>query len=306
MPDPHPNPIDVAAGRAELAAIKGRMHERAQRAADLSRGHTPTDNEVFQHQSNMLAERNPLYSAARVAANFGPIVPLEPQGTEPLVELAEATRDNRIILDWWRRFPNANPGVACGKASNLLVLRITGEQGRAWLSKLLLEPVHTTKNRFGDQFEVGTPRSIYDFAGVLRLSRSAPPAGPALQLSGGQAKELEDQLRRQQAERRSARGQATTGYYMAWPTSRQTYTYVDTDHHGVTSEREGTEIATDLAWSFPTGEISDVVEVLADGAVCPWHGSVFFDGSTVERVGHQPEAMHIWLAEAIGTRKGRK
>lgn len=52
---------------------------------------------------------------------------------------ASATLDEDQIKDWWREWPNANVGVKCGSESNLTVLDVDGEEGRATLRSLELE-----------------------------------------------------------------------------------------------------------------------------------------------------------------------
>jgi hypothetical protein len=63
----------------------------------------------------------------------------------------DATTHLDIIRDWWHRWPNANVGIATGKASGLLVLDIDGADGWKSLDGVDLPPstprVHTGKVR---------------------------------------------------------------------------------------------------------------------------------------------------------------
>jgi putative DNA primase/helicase len=52
---------------------------------------------------------------------------------------AEATADESQIRRWWKRYPLANIGIACGKASNLTVLDVDGQVGADTLRGLELE-----------------------------------------------------------------------------------------------------------------------------------------------------------------------
>ncbi len=48
----------------------------------------------------------------------------------------EATTDEPTICAWWRQWPTANVGVACGAASNLLVLDVDVKHGHDGISIL--------------------------------------------------------------------------------------------------------------------------------------------------------------------------
>jgi hypothetical protein len=58
------------------------------------------------------------------------VFPCRPRGTAPLTPngFHDATRDERTILHWWDRWPDANIGIACG-ASELVVLDIDPRSG---------------------------------------------------------------------------------------------------------------------------------------------------------------------------------
>lgn len=70
-------------------------------------------------------------SAAVALAEAGYFVfPCKPRGKEPLTKSGwkDATRDERLILQWWDRWPTANIGVACGP-SGIAVLDIDAKAG---------------------------------------------------------------------------------------------------------------------------------------------------------------------------------
>jgi hypothetical protein len=50
-----------------------------------------------------------------------------------------ATADPSQIAAWWRKWPDANIGIATGKASGFFVLDIDGQQGLAALQRLVAE-----------------------------------------------------------------------------------------------------------------------------------------------------------------------
>jgi hypothetical protein len=85
--------------------------------------------------------------AARDLAALGyPVFPCKPGSKAPLTRqgFKAATRDERQILHWWDRWPNANIGIACGTA-DLVVLDIDTKHNAisdalAALTTLKLDP----------------------------------------------------------------------------------------------------------------------------------------------------------------------
>ncbi len=62
-------------------------------------------------------------------------------GKHPLIQggAHSATKTPEIIKKWWRRWPNANIGIAVGKKSGFFVLDIDGETGEETLADLELK-----------------------------------------------------------------------------------------------------------------------------------------------------------------------
>jgi len=72
-----------------------------------------------------------LGSAALDLAESGYVVfPVRPRGKQPITTsgFKDATRDERQILHWWDRTPDANIGIACG-VSGVVVLDIDAKHG---------------------------------------------------------------------------------------------------------------------------------------------------------------------------------
>ena len=106
------------------------------------------------------------------------------------------TDDNRIIRTWWGKWPNANIGVACGAASNLLALDVdvkNGHDGIASLRDLELEngelpcgPIALTPT--GGNIACS---SMSQGSGMLRVSRTVSTFAPkavSLSASGPEPK----------------------------------------------------------------------------------------------------------------------
>ena len=74
-----------------------------------------------------------LYHAARSLAKRGiPVFPVRPKRKEPATQngVLDATVDLERIEAWWEAMPEANIGIATGRASNLLVLDVDRRDGR--------------------------------------------------------------------------------------------------------------------------------------------------------------------------------
>src|SRR5215217_1624074 len=68
--------------------------------------------------------------AKNCKAGKHPIGALAPRG------VLDATADFATITSWWTRVPDANIGIATGKASDLVVLDVDGLNGEAFLAQL--------------------------------------------------------------------------------------------------------------------------------------------------------------------------
>lgn len=88
-----------------------------------------------------------LAAAALVYASRGwPVFPLIPKDKRPLTEdgFKSATFDHDIVTEWWKRWPQANIGLATGVAFD--VLDIDGDTGKRTLTMYLDSLGHTFRH----------------------------------------------------------------------------------------------------------------------------------------------------------------
>jgi putative DNA primase/helicase len=127
-----------------------------------------------------------LCRAALYYARLGwPVLPLRPREKAPLTRhgYKDATTDERTIRSWWRRWPNANVGIATGEASGVAVLDVDPRAGG-------LESLQELIDRHGPlpqtpTAETGGGGLHYYFAvkGSIRSRKIAP--GLELKAAGG-------------------------------------------------------------------------------------------------------------------------
>lgn len=102
-------------------------------------------------------------------------VPLTPRG------FRDATTDKDLVLDWARRWPDANVSIVTGKTSGIAVLDVDGEQGEQSLRELA--------DRRGIRFRseriatTGRGRHLY-FGWIKGLKCSAGKLAPGLDIRG--------------------------------------------------------------------------------------------------------------------------
>jgi len=82
-------------------------------------------------------------AAAAYAAQGWAVFPLAPRGKVPCIPRADGGRgvhdaatDPHAVRAWWKRYPDANVGLATGAVSGLVVLDVDGEVGRRTLEQL--------------------------------------------------------------------------------------------------------------------------------------------------------------------------
>src|SRR5690606_16501331 len=91
----------------------------------------------------MIAQDNIMLQYALEYARRGwRVFPCRPGGKQPVTGLRwrnEATTDEATIRRWWKRWPEANIGLATGgtgKGSGVVVLDVDGEAGERSLQEL--------------------------------------------------------------------------------------------------------------------------------------------------------------------------
>jgi putative DNA primase/helicase len=132
---------------------------------------------------NSAARQSQLCRAALYYAGLGwPVLPLRQRSKAPLTRhgYKDATTDERTILSWWTRWPNANVGVATGAASGVVVLDVDPRNGG-------LESLQELMDRHGPLpqtpiAETGGGGLHYYFA--VRGSVRSRQLAPGLELKG--------------------------------------------------------------------------------------------------------------------------
>ncbi len=78
------------------------------------------------------AHEPPLSQAAHYLARGWSVVPLQPRGKKPLIRwepFQSALASKADVIDWLRRWPDANVGIVTGSTSKLIVLDIDPQHG---------------------------------------------------------------------------------------------------------------------------------------------------------------------------------
>lgn len=94
----------------------------------------------------------------------------------------DATLDERLVRDWWRRWPTVNIGIATGAVSNLFVLDIDPEKGGDRSLRLLVEahgPLPMTAT-----VRTGSGGSHFYFQHVDGLRCTVSQIGPGIDTRG--------------------------------------------------------------------------------------------------------------------------
>jgi hypothetical protein len=101
-----------------------------------------------------------LSSALKLAEKGLHVFACRPRGKEPATPngVKDATVNREVISAWWRSMPEANIGIACGKASGIFVVDIDGIDAEAEIAKL--EKMHGELPR---TVEAITPRGRHLF-----------------------------------------------------------------------------------------------------------------------------------------------
>ena len=272
-PNPHLSYLD---GDGRVKEQIARQAQRALEMADRAMEFPPQtaeeiEAERFQYESNAYASDNALYAAARAAAVNFLVVPLD--GTTPLVDPFEATREPRKLLTWWLEYPEANPGVLLGRIGGVFALRV--EDNKAWE---LLREMAAVPMRDPD-----TDRSFVEYRdlGGGRVHLLAPSQPLTMRSRAGWGKEFIRAVKELEYESRNPQ----TGY-LVW------------SYPPVQSGQD--------AFDYRSRTIATGLRLLGEGEVLPWSGSVLQDGVTVQAPMSRPSEAPLWMAKMIGKPRSRR
>jgi Bifunctional DNA primase/polymerase, N-terminal len=247
------------------------MAQRQREAPPLS--DEQLEAERFQHESNEYAAQNPLYAAARAAAVNFLVVPLD--GTTPLVDPSEATRDPRRLLTWWIECPDSNPGVALGRIGGLWALKVEGDDAWERLKEMAAVPMR----------DPDTDRSWTEYKeiGGARVRLHAPSRPFSVRSRGGWGRDFD------RAAAELARESRNSNSMVAW----LVWSYP--------SVQSGQD-----AFDFRSRTIAAGLRVLGEGEVLPWDGSVLNVGVRVSAPMSRPPEAPVWLSKLLGKPRSRR
>jgi hypothetical protein len=273
-PNPQLSWLEDGDTKRKIAELTKRALDMADRVKELpALTAEEIEAERFAYESNAYASDNPLYAAARSASANFLVVPLD--GTTPLVDPSEATRDPRKLLTWWAETPQANVGVALGRIGGLFALRV--EDGEAWerLKAMAAVPKRDpdtdrswTEYRHigGDRVRLLAPSEPFSTRSVMGWGRDFSQA----------VAELAEESRNRDPE---------TGF-LVW------------SYPSVQSGQD--------AHDFRSRTIAAGLRVMGEGEVLPWQGSILEDGVTVQAPSSRPPECPLWLASMLGRARSRK
>jgi hypothetical protein len=272
-PNPHISILDDGMVKKQIANQARQALDMADR---LKSAPPPTEEqrqrERFQFESNEYAAQNPLYAAARGSASFL-VLPLD--GTKPLVDLSEATRDDRTLFEWGQKWPEANPGILLGRIGGVFALRIEDKAALARLWEMASYECYDedTDKRWIEYRDIGG-------ASVRLLGPSRPFSIRARTGWGRQFTRAVVEMTQEDEQR-----QPQTCWLL--------YSY-----HPVVSGMD--------AWDFRSRTVLPGVKLLGEGEVLPFDGAILEGGVRVAGIAQRPPEVPIWLAQAIGRPRSRK
>jgi Bifunctional DNA primase/polymerase, N-terminal len=273
-PNPHISILDDGQVKRQIAEQARRALEMADRVKELPpQTAEQIEAEQFAYESNAYASENPLYASARAASSYL-VLPLEPNGTSPLVEPSKATRDPRVLFDFWSRWPSANPGILLGRRGGIFAIRVEDNKAAERLRAMAIVP----------RPAVGRHPSWLEDRGIggATVRLYAPSQPFSMRVRGGWEAEFEQAARELANESRNRNPQTLFLVYSYPPV-----TGLD-------------------AFEYRTKMIDTGVKLLGDHAVMPWNGAIV-DGNRVDAsFGGMPPEPPMWLAQRIGKPRSRK
>jgi hypothetical protein len=277
--DPNPH-LSILDGDGQ---VKAKIAEQARRALDMAQrqreapplSEEQLEAERWQYESNEYASQNPLYAAARAATNFL-VLPLEPGGTTPLVDLSEATREPRKLLTWWLEYPDANPGVLLGRMGGLVALSVYDYEAWERLTEMAAVPMYDPdKDRKWTE---------YKEIGGARVRFRAPSQPFSVRSRGGWGRDFDRAAAELARESRDRNPQA---FFLVW------------SYPAVQSGMD--------AFDYKSRKIGQGLSVMGEGEVLPWSGSIVgVRGVQVQAPMSRPPEAPLWLAKVMGKPRSRK
>jgi hypothetical protein len=270
-----PRTLDIL----EDARLKTRLVELGQRQRETAEGlkdqhltNEQIEAERFQYESNAMAEASPLYAAARAASTNFLVVPLD--GTSPLVEPSEATREPRRLLAWWQQWPEANPGIALGRVGGALALRVEDSAAYGRLREMATVERHDDDDR--------TWRELREIGGyTVRLVAPSRPFVSRSVLGWGK-----DYTRAVNEMRKEDEHRHPETFFFVW---------------SFPSVVSGAD-----AFDYRGRKVGQGLTLMGEGEVLPWAGSILGDGVQVVAPMSRPPEVPLWLAKTLGKPRSRR
>lgn len=94
----------------------------------------------------------------------------------------DATLDEAVIKNWWKRFPNANIGVACGFESDIICLDVDPRNGGDDSLKRLIEQHGELPSTFEVETGSGGKHFIFEYPQGLSFKNSSGKLGAGLDI----------------------------------------------------------------------------------------------------------------------------
>jgi hypothetical protein len=271
--------LEDARLKRKVAELATRQQETAERLGEQHQTDEQIEAERFQFESNALAEKLPLYSAARAASTSLLVVPLEPGSTKPLVDLKEATNDQRQLFSWWQEWPDANPGVLLGRVGGIFALQVDDLAAYVRLREL------TRVNHPGVEDGRDSVAPYVEYRELPRYTvRLVKPSHPVtMRLIQGWGPDYTRAIREVDQEERQRHSEK---FFLVF------------SYHSVVSGLD--------AWDFRSRTVLPGVKLLGEGDVIPWQGSILDGGIQVVAPMDKPPEVPTWLASSIGRPRSRK
>jgi hypothetical protein len=273
--NPHISVLDDPATKRKVAEMAERALETVDHQKQHPLGVDQIERERFQAESNHLAEANPRYAAARAASSNFLVVPLD--GRKPFV--GEASRSDHQLFAWWTEYPDANPGVLLGRIGGTFALRVEDDAAYMRLREMA-KVVHPAVEDGRDSVKGFI--EYRDLGGYyVRLLLPTQPV--SIRTQTGWSRGFTQAVYERERQRRQE--------------EPQTYLLV----FSYPSVMSGMD-----AFDYKRRTIAAGVELLGEGDVLPWSGSILEGGIQVAAPTSRPPEVPLWLAKVIGKPRSRK